>query len=176
MLDNVIVLLNLVFVCANILEILVKRKRNTMGGGAGPGSPAPVPARGATGAPAGPPGWPSTTPKWLGTFGVIGTHPLRCDGSEQAENAAQSELGGYPIRPHWSERLGFPPLFGVTILPTHTSTHILSFNGSGFGSVNLDQLTHVQHRTRRFQLLTVREAHDLDHQRAIRVTRNFDRS
>jgi hypothetical protein len=76
MLDNVIVLLNLVFVRANILEILVKWERRTGGGGAGPGSPAPVPARGATGAPAGPPGWPSTTPKWLGTLQYIGTH--RC--------------------------------------------------------------------------------------------------
>jgi hypothetical protein len=61
MLDNVIVLLNLVFLRANILEILVKWERDTGGVGAGPGSPAPVPARGATGAPAGAPARPSTT-------------------------------------------------------------------------------------------------------------------
>jgi hypothetical protein len=68
MLDNVIVLLNLVFVRANILEVPVKWERRTGGEGAGPGSPAPVPARGATGAPAGGARWPSTTPKWLETL------------------------------------------------------------------------------------------------------------
>jgi hypothetical protein len=67
------------------LEMLVKWERNTVGVGAGPGSPNPLPDHGATGAPASPPGWPSTTPKWLGTLQYIGTHPLRCDGSEQTE-------------------------------------------------------------------------------------------
>jgi hypothetical protein len=58
MLDNVIVLLNLVFVRANILEIPVKWKRDTRGVGAGPGSPDPLPDHGATGAPARPPAGP----------------------------------------------------------------------------------------------------------------------
>ena len=110
--------------------------------------------------------WPSTTPKWLGTFRYIGTHPLRCDGLGCVLGLFVIELGGYHIRVHWSEKLGFPPLFSVTVLPTHTCAHTFRFNGSGFGSVNLDQLAHVQHRSRRFQLLTVGEAHDLDHQRA----------
>jgi hypothetical protein len=58
MLDNVIVLLNLVLVRANILEILVKWKRNTEGVGAGPGSPDPLPYWSRMGAPAGCPGGP----------------------------------------------------------------------------------------------------------------------
>ena len=77
MLDNVIVLLNLVFVRANILEMLVKWERNTVGMGAGPGSPAPLPYWSRMGAPARPPGWPATTPKHLGTLQYIGTKPLR---------------------------------------------------------------------------------------------------
>jgi hypothetical protein len=48
----------LVFVRANILEMLVKWKRDTVGVGAGPGSPNPLPDHGATGAPAGPPAGP----------------------------------------------------------------------------------------------------------------------
>ena len=34
-------------------------------------------------------------------------------------------------------------------------------------------LLHVQHRSRRFQLLTVGEAHDLNHQRFVSVSRYF---
>jgi hypothetical protein len=100
MLDNVIVLLNLVFVRANILEIPVKWKRDTRGVGAGPGSPDPLPDHGATGAPAGVPRWPSTTPKWLRTLRVTGTQPSRCGELGCVLGLFVIELGGYPIRHH----------------------------------------------------------------------------
>jgi hypothetical protein len=64
--------------------------------------------------------WPSTTPKWLRTLRVTGTQPSRCGELGCVLCLFVLELGGYPIRHLWSESLGFPPLFGVTILPTHT--------------------------------------------------------
>jgi hypothetical protein len=51
----------------------------------------------------------------------------------------------------------------------------LGFNGSGFGSVNLDEFAHVKHRTRRFQLLTVTKPNYLNHKGFFGIATDFDR-